>query len=114
MADARDLTDGERLFIWRRRNNARQDWAAEQLDISLSLYLDYEHERLPLRGAAARLMHAARLHTISTAEACVIARRRANLTIPDVAATMGRSRWWVNRMELGKAPVAELASFWGV
>lgn len=101
-----DLSQGERLKLYRRREGLTQDDMAEQLDMTLYAYRRVEDEvvvfndfRPPLGALAQR-------------EQCYVLRLRRGWSLADAAENMGISRWWLRRMERGDAPVNRLWNFW--
>lgn len=45
-------------------------------------------------------------------EWCTLMRRRSGLRLMDVAASLGRCKYWVNCMESGTQDCAELVEYW--
>ena len=109
MSDATDLkpTHGELLLIWRRRKRLNQREAARALQVSLDSYREWEGD---LRAGQPRKL----IRELTAAERCVIARRRSKRTQKEVAASLGVTRVWVNRMERGLEGAEVLRDFWGV
>ena len=105
------LTDPEKLFLWRRRNGHTQAKAAKRCKVPMDQYVQAERGK---DDDAQRLVRVAKvkLGRLEDHERCVVHRRRAKLTIRELAERLGRSRWWINQMELGYAPCEELLAFW--
>lgn len=45
-------------------------------------------------------------------EVCFILRRRAGMSLKDLADALGVSRWWACKMEYGRANVERLVDYW--
>lgn len=102
-----DLTVGEHLLIWRRREGYTQADAACLLGESRNAYGD--RERCDLKSSARMLPFIGDLYSN---ERCFIMRRRSGWTIPMCADQAGVSRYWFNLMELGKASPERLIQYW--
>lgn len=96
---------GELLFLWRRRKNLTQREAARRLKVSVDTYREWEADQRD--GQPKKL-----LKDLTTAETCVLRRRRSGLTQKEVAAELGLTRVWVNRMEKGLADPEALKAYW--
>lgn len=100
------LTLGERLLLARKRAGLTQSQAAAQHNVSPKRYGLWERDQVKAPFAAF-IKKPIRGH-----ELCMIRRRRSNLTQGALARDLGCSRWWLNRMEQGKAPVHQLLDYW--
>lgn len=96
------LTKGERLTVLRRRSGKTQAQAAKVADLTLNAYRERELNEDP-DGRPLRL---------TPAEYCFVRRRRAGLTLDELAPKVGVSKWWICQMEKGRAPADRLVSFW--
>ena len=105
---AADLSLGEHLLIWRRREGYTQPIAADALGISLNSFLDIE--RNDDKCLSISMPH---VGTLYSHEVCFILRRRSGWTIPACAEQAGVSRYWYNLMEQGKACPDRLIQYWG-
>ena len=102
-----DLSVGEHLLIWRRREGLTQDEAGNRLGISRNHYGEMEREEG--RKHTRELPYIGELYSH---EKCFIMRRRSGWTIPMCADQAGVSRYWYNLMELGKASPERLVEYW--
>lgn len=99
-----DLTGGERAVLHRRRAQASQREAADEHEVSLYRYRLWEaDEEDPPPISLGRL----RPH-----EVCFIRRRRAGVSLADLAGAMGVSEWWLTKMEYGREPAHRLVEHW--
>lgn len=101
----RGLTAGETWLIWRRRKGWTQKETADILGYDHESYGEMEryalvHENVP------------NISELQDHEKCLIYRRRLKLTIQECADKFGISRYWFNRMELGKANSQTLVECW--
>lgn len=107
--NGKELSTGERLLILRRRRGQSQKQAAEALGVSLYCYRQWESDEQaetdPPKVRSPKLA----LH-----EQCFLRRVRAGLSLADLAGELGLSRWWVCKMEQGKAPPERLLEHWGI
>ena len=101
-----NLTRGEALLIHRRRTGLTQVEMAASLNVTRNTYGDMERD-LVVKDINKRWMG-----DLTEPERCLIWRRRIGMTIPKIADEIGRSRYWVNLMEQGKVPHAELYEYW--
>lgn len=104
------LTTAERLVIDRRRRDETQAQAAARHGVSIGRYAAWEAETV-IVPADVRA-DVGRLGQVRPFERCLIMRRRRGWTIPQVARAVGRSPYWVQEMEAGRAPVTDLLSYW--
>lgn len=100
------LTRGERIFLARRRNRESQEVAAACALVSRMQYQRAELDVDPRPVPSPRAIRPTPL------EELVILRRRSGLTQDEVAHSLGLSRQWVNKMELGKIEATRLQEFW--
>ena len=105
----RDLTRGERLYIWRRRENMSQAQAAEIWGVARNEYRSWENDEAESPAGVCP-----NLGVLETFESCVILRRRNNASVSDTAEAIGVSRQWLRKMEIGEAPTERLTSYWGI
>ena len=98
------LTRGEKLILSRRRDKKTQKQAATTHKVGLSQYREWERDESN--------PPATKLGKVLPHERCFIHRRRAGHTLPTVATELGRCRYWVNQMELGKQDGKELLKYW--
>jgi len=103
---SKELTDGEKLFLDRRRLGESQSVAAERVGTSLFNYRRLEKAPELSSGKQPKLGR------ITKAESCVIYRRRSGMTTQAVADAVGYCRWWVFRMENGQVDPAPLLEYW--
>jgi transcriptional regulator with XRE-family HTH domain len=99
------LTRGETLLLKRKRRRETQAQAAERYHVTAKLYGMWERGQ---REVPFRVMWA----ELKPHERCLIRRRRERITQAAMARQLGCSRWWLNRMEQGKAPADALVSYW--
>ncbi len=99
------LSCGERLITDRRRRKETQTVAAKRLGTSSFIYGRWERD--DEGGPSIRSVRPLRMH-----EQCLLYRRRAGTSQGGVARQLGRSRWWINKMERGLEPCEELLSYW--
>ena len=102
-----DLSVGERILIWRRREGYTQPDAAAVLGISQNLIKKKEADD---SGPEVAVPFIGDLYSH---EICFILRRRSGWTIPACAEQAGVSRYWYNLMEQGKACPDRLVEYWG-
>ena len=103
--DLERLTDGEHLFISRRREGLSQTAMAEQLGMTRNNY--GEIERSENAGFKIKPIRNLKAH-----EKCVLYRRRCEKTQQDIADELGVSRYWLNRMEVGIEDCTTLVNYW--
>lgn len=103
-----ELTIGEHLLIWRRRERLTQKQAGPILGMGRNAYQAIERQDTKCRLAV--MPH---IGTLYSHEICFILRRRAGWTIPECAEQAGVSRYWYNLMEQGKASPDRLVIYWG-
>jgi transcriptional regulator with XRE-family HTH domain len=107
MADLGKLTDGERLLIWRKRMGVNQRWAAQEFAVSYKIYSLIERDELPILKRLQWVPTSLEAH-----ERCLLYRRRAGYTQKRVAEELEMSRYWINKMENGRAPCDDLLWYW--
>ena len=108
MAD--NLSLGETLRILRRRAGLTQAQEAEARSLPLTAYKDIEDdEPTPWQITGVRKL---KLSQLSDAEKCFIYRRRADMTLDDLARQSGFSKFTLCKMEKGSAPIASLLAWW--
>lgn len=105
--ELRELTQGEKLRLWRRRLKLSQKEAGRRFDVSGWTYGEMERGALPAPSYAWKGPF--ELHPY---ERCFIYRLRAGKTQREIASELGCSRIWVNRMETGQANCDHLIWYW--
>lgn len=106
------LTTGERFLIDRMRREETQAEAAQRLDIGVTkknCFLLENDNYAFMTG-----LMAPAVKQLTGQEACVLLRRRAEMTQAEVAEAISRSRYWVNKMERGTESCEELIQYWGI
>lgn len=100
-------TPAELLLLSRRRRRETIAGAAERHGVTIYRYRAWERgdelDGLP-RGLAKVVPE--------EFEAAYILRRRAGLTIAELADEVGLSAWWLTQIERGEAPAASVVAFW--
>ncbi len=105
------LTNGEKLFISRRRICRTQSHFASFFNMSRSSYSELELDKKD-NYPDVSILGLGIVVSLMSHEKCVILRRRSNLEQYEVADDLGVSRYWVNQMELGKVPCKMLTEYW--
>lgn len=100
----RSLTDGERLYIVRRRKKRTQKDAAALYGVSRVTYNRWENDLANGPTEA--------LTSIFAFERCLINRKRSGMTQADLAKDLKISRHWLNLMENGNINCKPLVDFW--
>ncbi len=110
------LTRSESLVIWRRRLGWIQKYAAEELDMGVDRYRDFENNRHNVKNSWEEVPTNQQLGIgeLKPFEVCFILRRRAGLYQREIAESIGMTRLWVIKMEEGTAPADRLRSYWNV
>lgn len=103
----KDLTAGERLLIARRRLGESQDEAGARLGVSRYRYRKWESDEYTDPGPPR-----ANIGALKPFESCLIRRRRAGVSLAELAEAVGVTRWWLCQMEGGDAPADRLVAFW--
>lgn len=103
-----DLTIGEKLLIWRRREGYTQRQAAAVLAMGITAYSQIERQ-----DTKCHLNNMPHLGDLYSFEICFILRRRSGWTIPMCAEQAGVSRYWYNLMEQGKVSPDRMIEYWG-
>lgn len=101
------LTNGEKLFILRRRACNTQEREARLSELPISAYKKLENDE-----KCAYALKAGPVGKLLDYEACVAQRRRAGYTLDDLVEKVGLTKWWLCQIEKGKAPVDTLLAFW--
>lgn len=101
------LTNGEKLFILRRRDGNTQAREAALRNLPLSAYKKLEGDE-----ECAYSLTAGKVGKLLDYEACVAQRRRKGLSLDILAEKIGLTKWWLCQIERGKAPVDSLFRFW--
>ena len=101
------LSPDERILIDRRRRGETQIEAASRLGLTTNAFRALEtgekYAGKSLRPPLGRL---------ADYEQCLIARKRYDLTMQEVADDIEISRWWVVQIEAGRAPADCLVDYW--
>lgn len=101
------FTQGEILYIRRRREGLTQGQAAKRYGVSLDRYRGWEDDRYLEDQPSQEVDH------IAQNEFCVTLRRREGMFQREVAADLGVSKLWVMLMETGKVSSDQLRDYWG-
>jgi DNA-binding XRE family transcriptional regulator len=104
------LTIGENLVIWRRRQELTQEQAAEKFGLKRNSYGVLE--RIDKTESDTAYPKVEKPTSLCKVEICFLLRRRSKKTIPICAEEAGVTRYWFNKMELGKAPSETLVNYW--
>ncbi len=99
-----DLTEGERLLVDRRRRDESQRDAAARLGVTLYRYRALESGEADADAVA--------VGPLRPHERFFLLRRRHGISVGEIAAALGSSRWWVTQMEKGRAPAGLLEAYW--
>lgn len=102
-----ELSLGEHLLIWRRREGLTQRGAGARFGLTRKAYGELEREE-----GQAKSIEKPHLGELFSYEKCFIFRRRSGWTISACADQAGISRYWFNLMELGKASPERLVNYW--
>ncbi len=104
------LTGGERLLIERRRGDpsVSQRDAAKNHDVSLRRYRRWEDDK---ESVPEEQLDPA-FPLLDPHEDCFIRRRRAGLSLQDLADTLRISRWWLCQMEHDRVGISKLVAYW--
>ena len=103
----RDLTNGERLLIDRRRSNQTQRDAAEEHGVTLYCYRRWETDEYDDAPQVA-------LHNLESYERCFLLRKRSGISLNDLSEAIGVCSWWLCKMEHGKENADRLIRHWAV
>ena len=98
-------TLGEKLQLYRRMREKTQREMAKLMKVPANKYIQWELDQKP---GAPDIPYA----EMDDHEICYLLRRRAGMTQAEVAKQIGRSRLWVQLMELGKTSGEELTRYW--
>lgn len=102
------LTAGETLLLARRRSGESQEKCAQRYGITRNSYGKLERDDETYTNIKIPV-----LNELTDAEKCLILRRRSGLTQDECAEKIGVTRFWFNRMEVGKVDVSSLVAYWG-
>lgn len=100
-----ELTNGEKLFLDRRRSGNTRVQAAKKWKVSKNEYIIWEKndsESIPF----------VKMNDVTSIEMCVIQRKRWKITQDHLAKELNLSRSWVNQMEKGSSEPARLIFYW--
>lgn len=98
------LTNSERMLLARRRSGTTQRAAARKRGVSLHTYRAWE--------GGATSCPATSLPDLREHEYYFVLRRRCSMSVQQLADELDVTRWWLIRMEKGKAPVKRLRQYW--
>lgn len=101
------LTKAEKFFISRNRRELTQAEMADELGVTRNYYNAVECSR----GLDTDL-DPPNVEPLSDLEACVILRRRADISQEELATILECSRYWINRMEQGSEKAEKLIDYW--
>lgn len=87
----------------------RQSVAAAEYGVGRNTYIKWERDDFDTTMVPERFPA---IGHVTEPEAFVILRFRSGWLVSEVAQAIGCSRYWVNQMERGKAPIARLRDFW--
>jgi DNA-binding XRE family transcriptional regulator len=102
-----ELTNRERLLIYRRSHQLTQPGAAKALGVPLRRYRDWERGNLRVPGKAITF----ELGVLSVLEEYMIARKRKGWTQGRASKELGVSRSWLSLMENESVNTARLLAF---
>jgi len=106
--DLKRLTLGESLLISRRRSGLSQDEMAKAKGITRNFYGEVERDQSEYDG-----MNFCEVEPLEANEKVMLCRRRSSMTQSEIAEQIGVTRYWVNQMEIGAAPISpDLVKFW--
>ena len=100
-----NITDQERLRVWRRRKGWSQERAARHFKVTPQKYFRWEHGQ---DGALPSI----NLSKLKAHEVCFLMRKRVGLRQEALAKALKVCRWWLNQMERGLVPNNELINYW--
>ncbi len=106
MLKTNDLTNGERLFLARRRAGQNTHARADELGVSFYRYNRWEKDE-DTEGAPKPRLGPLRAH-----ERSHVLRRRAGVSVQDFARVLDVSAWWLTQMEAGVVSPERLTAFW--
>lgn len=101
----RDLANGLRLIISRRRMALTQAEAAKKHKVSLYQYRRWEEDKQPGAPDVA-------VGRLAPHEQCYVERITRGVSLAAQAKKMGISRWWLRQMERGTANPERLIAYW--
>jgi DNA-binding XRE family transcriptional regulator len=101
------LTPGEKLRILRRRKGWSQEAAAQHYEVHSEHYRRWETG--VLQKGCPRFPMDAKPH-----EVCFILRLRSRKFQRELAASLGVTRLWIHKMEVGEVPCERLMDYWKV
>lgn len=117
MKITKKLTDGEALFIHRRRTGKTQEEMARHYKVTVDqLHLmetnvvpkDRKGTLLPIPKVKVKWMH------LTAIEIAVILRKRSGLSRVQVAQQIGVSAHWLSSIEAGKVKPDKLLAHWNI
>lgn len=101
-----ELTQGEKLVLWRRRKNWDQVKAAKYYKVSYFRYKLCEYDR-----ASIDVSHID-LGSLQDHEKCLIYRKRSGKIQTQIAKEFGIGREWLRMQEQGTVPCSKLLTWW--
>lgn len=105
-----ETTLAERLFLWRHRRRLRREEAAAENGVELRTYAAWEDGQIVPDSFAAPVLLGVR--HIEPREHYLLLRRRARMSLSDVARAMGVGKQYVSKMERGVKALEPLRRFW--
>lgn len=105
-----DLTQGERLYVFRHRRGHDIPTMAHKLRVSTYRYRLMERDKCEQGGTITDVG----VGPMTPQEKCLVMKLRSKKTSAKVAKELGCSRMWLRMMENGEAEVARLQEYWKV
>ncbi len=102
-----NLTNGERLMIWRRREGSTQSDCADMYDVPAYVYCAWEMD-----ASANRAAPKVPVGKLAPYEKCFLLRKRKGWTLPQFQKASGIARQWVTLCERGRCVPTRLVEFW--
>jgi len=106
----RSLTEGEQLFIVRRRADLTQKEMSVKVGVSLRRYQNIELSKDHLQGGIGELYRFG--GELTDLERAILIRRRKGMKQPKLAEMMRVSLGYIKAMERGKENPKRLIDFW--
>lgn len=96
------------MLISRRRSGLSQDEMARANGVTRNFYGEVERDQSEYQG-----MNFCEVEPLEVNEKIMLCRRRSSMTQGEIAEQIGVTRYWLNQMEIGTAPVSpDLVKFW--
>jgi transcriptional regulator with XRE-family HTH domain len=106
-----DTTKAERLYLWRHRRNVPRHVAASDLGTDVDTYAEWEDGRREIQTDDTAF--AVLVDGILPREHFLLLRKRAGLTLSQVARMLGVGKQHISKMERGIKGIDPLRAFWG-